>query len=142
LNILLTGGAGYIGSHAAVVFSQAGHEVLILDNFCNSDRGVLARLAKILGKPVTLIEGDVRDAGLLRQLFQTHQIDAVVHFAGLKAVGESVTNPLKYFDNNVSPIPRSLSCRARARKTLGYSSSSSFRISHPKILHNLPWCAP
>jgi len=102
LNILLTGGAGYIGSHAAVVFSQAGHEVLILDNFCNSDRGVLARLAKILGKPVTLIEGDVRDAGLLRQLFQTHQIDAVVHFAGLKAVGESVTNPLKYFDNNVS----------------------------------------
>lgn len=101
MNILLTGGAGYIGSHTAVVLSEAGHEVIIYDNFYNSDRSVLARLEKILGKPLTCIEGDIRDAVLLEQTFQQYQIEAVVHFAGLKAVGESVAEPLKYYDNNV-----------------------------------------
>ena len=101
MNILLTGGAGYIGSHTAVVLSEAGHEVVIYDNFCNSDRSVLTRLEKILGKPLTCVEGDIRDTALLEKTFQQHKIEAVVHFAGLKAVGESITNPLKYYDNNV-----------------------------------------
>jgi UDP-glucose 4-epimerase len=101
VNILLTGGAGYIGSHTAVVLSEAGHEVVIYDNFCNSDRSVLIRLEKILGKPLTCIEGDIRDIDLLEKTFEQYHIEAVIHFAGLKAVGESVADPLKYYDNNV-----------------------------------------
>lgn len=101
MNILLTGGAGYIGSHTAVVLAEAGHEVVIYDNFCSSDRSVLARLEKILGKPLACIEGDIRDTTLLEKTFQEYQIEAVIHFAGLKAVGESVTDPLRYYDNNV-----------------------------------------
>lgn len=101
MNILLTGGAGYIGSHTAVVLSEAGHEVIIYDNFSNSSRSVLARLKKILGKTLTCVEGDIRNTTLLKKTFQQYQIEAVVHFAGLKAVAESVTDPLKYYDNNV-----------------------------------------
>lgn len=101
MKILLTGGAGYIGSHTAVVLSEAGHEVVIYDNFCNSDPSVLSRLEKILGKPLTCVEGDIRDTKLLEQTFRQYQIEAVIHFAGLKAVGESVINPLKYYDANV-----------------------------------------
>jgi UDP-glucose 4-epimerase len=101
VNILLTGGAGYIGSHTAVVLAEAGHEVVIYDNFCSSDRSVLARLEKILGKPLACVEGDIRDNTLLEKTFQEYQIEAVLHFAGLKAVGESVADPLRYYDNNV-----------------------------------------
>jgi len=101
LNILLTGGAGYIGSHAAVVLFEAGHEVIIYDNFCNSDRSVLLRLEKILGKSLVCVEGDIRDSIMLENTFDKYQIQAVMHFAGLKAVGESVVKPLEYYDNNV-----------------------------------------
>lgn len=126
MNILLTGGAGYIGSHTAVVLSEAGHEVIIYDNFCNSDRSVLTRLEKILGKPLTCVEGDIRDADLLEKTFQQYQIEAVVHFAGLKAVGESVADPLKYYDNNVVGSVRLFEAMKRAGiRTIVFSSSAT-----------------
>ena len=99
--ILITGGAGYIGSHTCVELLNAGFEVVIIDNFCNSKPESLNRVQKITGKSVTLIEGDVRDKTCLCKVFNQYKIDAVIHFAGLKAVGESVANPLKYYDNNV-----------------------------------------
>ena len=101
MNILLTGGVGYIGSHTAVVLAQAGHQIVLFDNLFNSLKETVARIEKIVGKPVTFIEGDVRDTELLIKVLQEHQIDSVIHFAGLKAVGESVANPILYFSNNV-----------------------------------------
>lgn len=100
--ILITGGAGYIGSHTVVELVQAGHQVLVLDNLSNSSPQVLSRLEKITGQKIPFIEGDIRDRTLLDSVFQNYAIDAVIHFAGLKAVGESVQKPLKYYDNNVA----------------------------------------
>ncbi|MDE0926108.1 MAG: UDP-glucose 4-epimerase GalE [Methylophilaceae bacterium] len=99
--VLVTGGAGYIGSHACVELLNANFDVLVLDNFCNSKATSIKRVEKITGKSITLIEGDVRDKATLTMLFSDHQIDAVMHFAGLKAVSDSVNNPLAYYDNNV-----------------------------------------
>jgi UDP-glucose 4-epimerase len=98
--ILVTGGAGYIGSHTVVELLQAGHDVLVYDNFCNSSVESLKRVTKITGKDVTCVEGDVRDGELLERVFAENDISAVVHFAGLKAVGESVAKPLEYYENN------------------------------------------
>lgn len=100
--ILVTGGAGYIGSHTCVALLQAGYEVLVLDNFCNSKAESLRRVEAITGKVVPLVQTDVRDRAALRKVFRTHAIGGVIHFAGLKAVGESVEKPLTYYDNNVS----------------------------------------
>lgn len=100
--ILVTGGAGYIGSHAVVELLQADHQVVILDNFSNSSPLVLSRLEQITGKTVSCEQGDIRDRDLLDRVFKEYPIDAVMHFAGLKAVGESVQKPLEYYDNNVS----------------------------------------
>ncbi len=102
MRILLTGGAGFIGSHTAVEMTQAGHDVVIFDNFCNSDATVLDRLETILGKRLAFEEGDIRDYDRIREVLEKHQIEAVVHFAGLKAVGESCEKPLEYFDNNIT----------------------------------------
>ena len=102
MTILVTGGTGYIGSHTVVQLLEAGHEVLVLDNLCNSKAQVIDRIAKIAGKAPGFIEGDVRDSALLRELFAKHAIETVIHFAGLKAVGESVHKPLMYYENNVS----------------------------------------
>ncbi len=99
--ILVTGGAGYIGSHTAVALLQSGLDVVILDNLSNSSAESLSRVAKIAGRSTTFIQGDIRDRALLDFLFAEHAIDAVLHFAGLKAVGESVTQALRYYDNNV-----------------------------------------
>jgi UDP-glucose 4-epimerase len=101
MSILVTGGAGYIGSHTLIELMAAGHDVLVLDNFSNASTESLRRVERITGQPIALVEGDVRDADLLRKLFAEHNISAVLHFAGLKAVGESVVQPLKYYDNNV-----------------------------------------
>lgn len=126
MNILLTGGAGYIGSHTAVVLSEAGHEVLLLDNFCNSRKSVLERLQKILGKALPCIEGDVRDTSLVIKTLQDYKIDAVIHFAGLKAVGESVSNPLLYYANNVQGSISLLQAMEKVGiKTLVFSSSAT-----------------
>lgn len=102
MNVLLTGGAGYIGSHTAVECLAAGHEVVVFDNLSNSSSISLDRVARIAGKAVTFVQGDIRDRAALAQLFANHPIDAVVHFAGLKAVGESVEKPLAYYDNNIA----------------------------------------
>jgi UDP-glucose 4-epimerase len=124
--ILVTGGAGYIGSHACVVLMQAGHDVLILDNLCNSRAGVLERLTTICGRRPEFVEGDVRDAEVLDGLFDTHRISAVMHFAGLKAVGESVEKPLEYYDNNVHGTLQLLAAMRRAQvNTFVFSSSAT-----------------
>jgi UDP-glucose 4-epimerase len=102
LKVLLTGGAGYIGSHTAVECLAAGHEVVVFDNLSNSSVKSLDRVAQIAGKSVTFVQGDIRERAALRALFARHAIDAVVHFAGLKAVGESVEKPILYYDNNIA----------------------------------------
>lgn len=99
--VLVTGGAGYIGSHTVLQLLQAGFEVVVLDNLCNSSVESLRRVEEIAGRRPVFVEGDVRDAGLLARVFASHPVDAVIHFAGLKAVGESVEKPLDYYDNNM-----------------------------------------
>jgi UDP-glucose 4-epimerase len=101
LKVLLTGGAGYIGSHTAVECLAAGHEVVVVDNLSNSSPTSLERVVQITGKRVDFVQGDIRDRAAMRALFAERAIDAVVHFAGLKAVGESVEKPLLYYDNNI-----------------------------------------
>ncbi len=98
----MTGGAGYIGSHTCVVLAQAGRDFLILDNFSNAKRSVLERLSKIVDFEVRCVEGDVSDVGLVTRLLEEHKVSAVIHFAALKAVGESVAQPLRYYRNNVT----------------------------------------
>jgi len=100
--VLVTGGAGYIGSHTLVVLQQAGYSVLVLDNLSNSNPVVLARVQQITGIAPDFVQGDIRDAALLDRIFSDHNIDGVIHFAGLKAVGESVARPLRYYQNNVA----------------------------------------
>ena len=99
--ILVTGGAGYIGSHTTVELLNTEHEVLVLDNLANSSPASLAAVQRLTNRSVEFVEGDIRDEALLASLFQEHDIDSVMHFAGLKAVGESVEKPLHYYDNNV-----------------------------------------
>ncbi|WP_353142266.1 UDP-glucose 4-epimerase GalE [Acinetobacter pragensis] len=100
--ILVTGGAGYIGSHTCVELLNAGHGVIVLDNLSNSSEESLTRVQTLTAKKLDFVEGDILDQHILDQIFQNDQIDAVVHFAGLKAVGESQQEPLKYFENNIS----------------------------------------
>ncbi|WP_165089951.1 UDP-glucose 4-epimerase GalE [Neisseria yangbaofengii] len=102
MSILVTGGTGFIGSHTAVSLIEAGYDVVILDNLCNSSAKILPRLKEITGKDITFYQGDIRDRALLQKIFAEHKIETVMHFAGLKAVGESVAEPMKYYDNNVS----------------------------------------
>jgi UDP-glucose 4-epimerase len=124
--VLLTGGMGYIGSHTAVVLSEAGHEVVLYDNLCNSKISVLDRLETITGKRFSFIEGDVRDAAKLEETLKEHCIGAVIHFAGLKAVGESVEKPIEYYDNNiVGAVSLLKAMRAADVKTLVFSSSAT-----------------
>jgi len=99
--ILLTGGTGYIGSHTCVELINAGYETVLYDNLCNSSPCVVDRIEKITGTRPVFVQGDIRDAGAVDRLFEAHVIDAVVHFAGLKAVGDSVARPLDYYVNNV-----------------------------------------
>ncbi|MGJ0483343.1 MAG: UDP-glucose 4-epimerase GalE [Methylomicrobium sp.] len=99
--ILVTGGAGYIGSHTCLELLQAGYPVVVIDNFCNSKEESLRRVKKLTGREITVVHGDIRDRTLLRKVFSEYEIEAVIHFAGLKAVGESVLKPLAYYENNV-----------------------------------------
>lgn len=126
MNILLTGGTGYIGSHAAVVLAQAGHVPVLYDNLCNSRAEVAQRVGQIIGRPVTLVRGDLRDQPLLAQTLHAHTIDAVLHFAGLKAVGESVAQPVAYYDNNVGGTLSLLrAMQDSGVRTLVFSSSAT-----------------
>jgi UDP-glucose 4-epimerase len=117
---------GYIGSHTAVVLTEAGHEVVLYDNLCNSKVSVLDRLETIIGKRLPFIEGDVRDTDKLEGALKAQKIDAVIQFAGLKAVGESVEKPIDYYDNNVTgTISLLRAMRAADVKTLVFSSSAT-----------------
>lgn len=100
--MLVTGGAGYIGSHTVVSLLENNHHVIVLDNLSNSSADVLKRIHAITGRELVFYQGDVRDFSLLQDIFSKHSIDAVMHFAGLKSVGDSVLNPIEYYDNNVS----------------------------------------
>jgi UDP-glucose 4-epimerase len=124
--ILITGGAGYIGSHTAVELLNAGHHVVILDNLCNSSIKVLDRIQNLAGPNFTFIQEDVRNASALDAIFKAHAIEGVIHFAGLKAVGESVAQPLRYFDNNVGSTLALLQAMDRANvRRIVFSSSAT-----------------
>ncbi len=125
-HILVTGGAGYIGSHTCVELLAAGFTPVIVDNFVNSKREAVRRIARIAGREPVFVEADVRDAAALARVFASHPIAAVIHFAGLKAVGESVAQPLRYYDNNVNGTLVLVDAMQRAGvRRLVFSSSAT-----------------
>jgi UDP-glucose 4-epimerase len=124
--VLVTGGAGYIGSHACVALQEAGYQVVVLDNLVNSHEEALDRVARIAGRRPVFVRGDIRDSGCLEQLFKNHPVSAVMHFAGLKAVGESVAQPLDYYQNNVGGTLTLLQAmEAAGVRSLVFSSSAT-----------------
>ncbi len=126
MNVLVTGGAGYIGSHTVLELLRAGHDVVVLDNLCNSAPQALQRVQLLAGRALEFCEGDIRDKALLDQLFRTRRIEAVLHFAGLKAVGESMSNPMQYYANNF--VGTLTLCQAMAEAgvfSLVFSSSAT-----------------
>ena len=135
--ILVTGGAGYIGSHTCVELLNAGHEVIVLDNLCNSAAESLNRVQQLTRKSLTFVEGDIRDVQLLDQVFQQNSIDAVIHFAGLKAVGESQQIPLAYFDNNIAGSISLVQAMQRAQvfKLVFSSSATVYGENNPSPLN-------
>lgn len=134
MKILVTGGAGYIGSHTCVELLNKGYEVVIVDNFVNSSAESTSRVEKITGKKVSLYEGDIRDAALLDKIFTEHKIDWVIHFAGLKAVGESCAKPIEYYDNNLYGTLVLLQAMRKAGcKKIVFSSSATV-YGTPEVL--------
>lgn len=126
MRILVTGALGYIGSHTCVELIKAGHEPIAIDNLSNSSRSVLDRVARIAEQPMMFIESDIRDREAMDAVFSAHDFDAVMHFAGLKAVGESVDQPLRYYDNNVhGSLVLFETMHAHDVKTLVFSSSAT-----------------
>ena len=126
MNILLTGGTGYIASHTAVDLLRAGHQVTLLDNLSNSESSVVSSIERIAGQTIPFVECDIRDTTLLSATLRNHAIEAVIHFAGLKAVGESVQKPMLYYDNNVGgTISLLKAMQANALKKLIFSSSAT-----------------
>ncbi|MDR9828605.1 UDP-glucose 4-epimerase GalE [Vibrio sp. FNV 38] len=126
MKVLVTGGMGYIGSHTCVQMIEAGMEPIIVDNLCNAKSEVLNRIEALTGTCPTFYEGDIRDEMFLDSVFQRHDINAVIHFAGLKAVGESVVKPLEYYDNNVNgSLVLARSMRKAGVKSIVFSSSAT-----------------
>lgn len=126
MKVLLTGGAGYIGTHTIIEMDAAGHEVVVVDNFYNSCPEAVKRVEKIIGKKVPLYEADVADEAAMDRIFSEHKIDAVVHFAGYKAVGESVRKPVEYYHNNInSTLTLLRSMKKAGVKKLIFSSSAT-----------------
>jgi len=124
--VLVTGGAGYIGSHTCVELSEAGYDFVVYDNLSNSSQEALRRVEEITGKAVKFVKGDIRDRAKLQETFDTYNIDAVIHFAGLKAVGESVEKPLKYYDNNIcGTVALCEVMEANGCKSIVFSSSAT-----------------
>ena len=141
MKILVTGGAGYIGSHTVVLLIEAGYDVVIFDNFCNASKESIKRVEKIVDKTLDVIEGDIRSSEDLEKVFTSYTIDAVIHFAGLKAVGESVEQPLKYYDNNINGTVTLCEVMAKHNcKSIIFSSSATV-YGDPKrtpILEDFP----
>src|SRR5450755_4371591 len=132
--ILLTGGAGYIGSHTCVALLRRGEDVVVLDNFSNASPEALRRVEKITGKSVTTIVGDVRDRAVLRSVFAQNPIESVIHFAGLKAVGESARKPLIYYQNNVLGTINLIEAMEEAGlRTLVFSSSAKVYVNPQRL---------
>lgn len=134
MNVLVTGGSGYIGSHTCVQLLEAGHQPIILDNLCNSKASVVETLSRLTGKNVPFYQGDIRDSDLLDRLFASHDIDAVIHFAALKAVAESVSKPIEYYDNNIYGTLTLVKAMKKAGvKNLIFSSSATVYGDQPRI---------
>lgn len=141
MRVLVTGGAGYIGSHTTVELFRRGHDAVVLDNFCNSTPLALDGIERITGRPVPREHADVRDTTALKTILDRHQIEAVVHFAGLKAVGESCADPLGYFDNNIAgTISLLQSMRTTGVRLLVFSSSATVygQPEHNPIAESAP----
>ena len=137
MNILVTGGTGYIGSHTCVELLQAGHEAIILDNLYNSQADVVDKIAAIAGRAPVFYEGDMRDRAVLDNIFAAHKIDAVIHFASLKAVAESVQKPLEYYETNVNGtlVLLEAMCAAGCKKLVFSSSATVYGIEN-----SVPFC--
>ena len=134
MKVLVTGGAGYIGSHTCVSLLDAGYEVVILDNLINSKEDVVDRIKKITGKDLSFYKGDVRDKDLLSKIFSDNNIDAVIHFAGLKAVGESVEKPIEYYQNNLDSTLVLLKVMKKYQvKKIVFSSSATVYGNNPNV---------
>jgi UDP-glucose 4-epimerase len=132
--ILITGGAGFIGSHMCVALAEAGHRFLILDNFSNSARDVVGRIGALVGRAPLVAEGDVRDEALLDRLLAEHPVEAAIHFAGLKAVGESVREPLRYYRENIDGALALVAALGRAGvRRLVFSSSATVYAPTPAM---------
>lgn len=126
MNILLTGGAGYIGSHTIIELDKKGHSVVVVDNLVNSNKEALRRVGEIVGKNIPFMQADVRDRAAMEAVFTDNAIDAVIHFAGLKAVGESVAKPLEYYENNMNATFVLLDVmRSHGCKNIIFSSSAT-----------------
>ncbi|MDD2324966.1 MAG: UDP-glucose 4-epimerase GalE [Alphaproteobacteria bacterium] len=134
MKILVTGGAGYIGSHTCVELLDGGHDVVVYDNLCNANEGVLDRVEHITGKRPVFVRGDIRDAEAVEAALRQHACTAIIHFAGLKAVGESVEKPLMYYDNNVVGTMRVLEAAAKTGVRQFVFSSSATVYGEPKFL--------
>lgn len=126
MKILITGGAGYIGSHTLISLAKSGYDFIVFDNLSNSSKESIKRVEKIINKSISFEEGDIRDKKALSEVFKKYDIDSVIHFAGLKAVGESVEKPLKYYDNNINGTLVLLEVMAEFNcKKLVFSSSAT-----------------
>lgn len=134
MDFLLTGGAGYIGSHTAVVLAQSGFRVVLYDNLSNSSHAVVERIRQITGQQITFVEGDVRDTDLLKSVLASYGVRAVVHFAGLKAVGESVEKPVDYYANNVQGTISLLQAMRSLQIRMLVFSSSATVYGQPRYL--------
>lgn len=147
MNILVTGGAGYIGSHTCVSLLEAGHTVVVADNLCNSKAETIDKIAQITGKEITFYQVDVKDEAALDAVFAKHELDGVVHFAGLKAVGESVQEPLSYYYNNlVGTMVLAKACHKYGVKRFVFSSSATVygenRVPYMEAMRLLPTTNP
>ena len=141
MNILITGGAGYIGSHTLIELNKAGYDFVVYDNLSNSSSESLSRVEKLINKKIEFIQGDIRNKETLKTVFKKYSIDSVIHFAGLKAVGESVEKPLEYYDNNVVGTLRLLEVMKEFDcKKIVFSSSATVygNSSTTPIVENFP----
>ena len=142
MRVLVTGGAGYIGSHTCVELLDAGHEVFVVDNLCNGHEAALERVLAITNRELQFTNADIRDANTLNNIFNTFKPEAVIHFAGLKAVGESVANPMKYYEVNVGGSISLLSAMSKASCDNIVFSSSATVYGVPQYLPCLLYTSP